>query len=447
VSERLGWYGAWALLGILLVILATTLPELGSDPWPFRPPAVHPQGPLAPLVRAAGREWDVGISRTGCFVAALICGGGALTLFRMRSWPAWAGIALVIVVALILLIPSTFLQLGLRQSTAPWFFTNDSTYQVELAGKLLVQGHNPYGHDYRSSGLERFYTYNGTVSKQVLRREVALRHYAYFPGTILTAALWRGLPQPFDDYRAFILVCTVLTLFAALAFRAPLAWRLGIGALLVCDPIAVRSSWFGQTDAPSLLLLVLSFALVTRSRYGWAAASLAGSVLLKQFSLVALPFIAVMLVKRGARRAELRRAALIFVGVLAVASLPFFLWDPAAFWRDTVKYGAGTYRIVGYGLSDILLRFHILKNRTGSYPFVPIALVFWLPLTVWLLYAQRRAREIWVGAAAFSISMLMLMFIGRTFNNYYLVWPLTGAAIAALMAAGEAPAHRGSPAP
>jgi hypothetical protein len=26
------------------------------------------------------------------------------------------------------------------------------------------------------------------------------------------------------------------------------------------------------------------------------------------------------------------------------------------------------------------------------------------------------------------------MFIGRTFNNYYLVWPMTGALVAALMA-------------
>ena len=28
------------------------------------------------------------------------------------------------------------------------------------------------------------------------------------------------------------------------------------------------------------------------------------------------------------------------------------------------------------------------------------------------------------------------MFIGRTFNNYYLLWPLTGAAVAVLIAAG-----------
>ena len=79
---------AWALLGLLLALVAITLPELGSDPWPFRPGAVDPQGPLAPLVRAAGEEWDVGIARAACFVAALVCAAAALTLLRLRSWPA-----------------------------------------------------------------------------------------------------------------------------------------------------------------------------------------------------------------------------------------------------------------------------------------------------------------------------------------------------------------------
>ena len=37
------------------------------------------------------------------------------------------------------------------------------------------------------------------------------------------------------------------------------------------------------------------------------------------------------------------------------------------------------------------------------------------------------------------------MFIGRTFNNYYLVWPLMGATVAALMAGGEMAAGRSPP--
>ncbi|MEA2419700.1 MAG: hypothetical protein QOE60_1906, partial [Thermoleophilaceae bacterium] len=68
MSERLSPAGAWALVGVLFALVAITLPELGSDPWHFRPGAVDPQGPLAPLVRAAGEEWDLGIPRACCFL-------------------------------------------------------------------------------------------------------------------------------------------------------------------------------------------------------------------------------------------------------------------------------------------------------------------------------------------------------------------------------------------
>jgi hypothetical protein len=448
MSARAGW----ALAGTLLALTAIVLPELGSDPWPFRPGNVDPSGVLAPLVRAAGEEWDVGIARTAAFVAALVCGAAAAVLLTRRERPAWpraAGIALVLVVGALLLFPSTLLSMGLRDSTRPWFFTNDSTYQIELAGDALLDGHNPYGHDWRHSGLERFYSFDGSVSQRVLDREVALRHYAYFPGTVVTSAIWRVLPAPLDDYRLLILLCTLGFLAAALVFDAPLGWRLALGAVLVCNPIAVRSAWFGQNDAPSLLLMVLAFALVTRRRFAWAAACLAGAILLKQFAIVAAPFLALMLVHAGASRHELRRAAIVFGGVLAVVVLPFLIADPKAFYDDTVKYGAGTYKIVGYGLSGILVRLHVLADREGGYPFAIFALLTWVPLTAWLLLAQRRAAQLWVGAAAFAISILWLMFIGRTFNNYYLVWPMTGAIVAALMASAAYPpsARRGGPAP
>jgi hypothetical protein len=431
VTQREGW----VLSGVLFVLVAITLPELGSDPWHFRPPAVDPQGPLAPLVRAAGEEWDVGIARAATFGAALLCGAFAVYLLARRpvALPRWTGIALVLTVGLLLAAPSTLLQLGLRDSTAPWFFTNDSTYQAELGGELVLDLENPYGHDYRESGLERFYTRDGSVSQRVRDREVALEHFAYFPGAVLTAAAWRLLPEPFDDYRLFVLLATLALLPAALLFRGSLGWRLALGAVLVCNPIAVRSAWFGQNDAPSLLLLVLAFALVTRRRFGWAAAALAGAILLKQFAIVALPFIVLMV-----PREEWKRAGLVLAGVLAAGILPFLVADPVAFYDDTVRYGAGTYRIVGYGLSAILVRLGIIEDREGSYPFALLALLTWVPLTVWLLLAQRRAQELWVGAAAFGVSILWLMFIGRTFNNYYLVWPMTGALIAALMAIGSA---------
>ena len=437
LEGRLSRGALFSLLGALLTLLAITLPELGSDPWPFRPDGIEPRGLLAPLVRAAGEEWDVGIARTVCFLAALavaLCGAAGL---RGRGWPAWTGAALTLAVALALLLPSTLLQVGLRDASAPWFYTNDSTYQIEIAGDLILDGRNPYGHDYRFSGMERFYSFDGSASRAIREREVALEHYAYFPGTAIVSALWRVLPRPFDDFRVFVVLMTLAGFLAALAFRAPIGCRLAIGALVVANPIAVRSAWFGQNDAPSITLMILAFALVSRERPRWAAASLAAAVLLKQFAVVAIPFLALMLVARGLPREELKRCALIFAGIVGAGVLPFLIADPVAFYEDTVKFGAGTYKIVGYGLSGTLVRAGIVEDREGSYPFLILALLTWLPLTAWLLVQQHRARELWVGAAAFSISILVLLFVGRTFNNYYLLWPMTGAAIAALLFAGE----------
>ena len=441
-GERLGPGGSWALVGLLFALVAITLPELGSDPWPFRPGEVDASGPLSPLVDAAGGEWDLGIPRAAAFLAGLLCGAVAVWLLaagrgerRGRGMPSGAAVALVLAVGVLLAAPATLLQLGLRDSTQPWFHTNDSTYQAELGGELVLDLDNPYGHDYRDSGLERFYTRDGSVSEAVREREVSLRHFAYFPGSALSAAVWRVLPAPLDDLRLLVLLCTLGMLAAALAFRAPLAWRLALGALLVCNPIAVRSAWFGQNDAPSLLLLVLAFALVSRRRFAWAAAALAGAVLLKQFAVVAVPFLALMIVRESD---SLKRPALAFGGVLGAGILPFLVADPVAFYEDTIRYGAGTYKIVGYGLSALLVELGVLADRDGAYPFVPIVLLTWLPLTVWLLLLQRRSAALWVGAAGFAVSLLWLMFVGRTFNNYYLVWPLTGAVAAALMATASA---------
>ncbi|MEA2665994.1 MAG: hypothetical protein QOI11_2938, partial [Candidatus Eremiobacteraeota bacterium] len=97
----------------------------------------------------------------------------------------------------------------------------------------------------------------------------------------------------------------------------------------------------------------------------------------------------------------------------------------------------------------LLIRAHVIADRDGTYPLALIALLTWLPLTGWLLVQAWRAREPWLPAIGFTISILVLLFIGRTFNNYYLVWPLTGAVIAAATAIGAVSpsASASSPAP
>jgi uncharacterized membrane protein len=220
-------------------------------------------------------------------------------------------------------------------------------------------------------------------------------------------------------------------------FDAPLSWKLAAGAALAANPLAARAAWFGTADAPSLLLTVLAFAFAARSRYLLAAASLAGAVLLKQFALVALPFLAVMLLARAVPRPVLYRAAAVFALVVVAGILPFAIADPGALWDDTIAYGARTYRIIGYGLAGVLLEVGILDDRFGSYPFLPLAVLLWVPLTAWLAWTQWRSGRLWVGAASFAASIFVLLYLGRVFQNSYLIWPLTALLVAFVLASSE----------
>jgi hypothetical protein len=425
---------AGAVLGVLGILIAVTVPELGSDPWPFRETSVNPQGILGPLVRAADEEWDVGMLRAAALLGGVVvalAGAVVLSTRLLRPWFV-AGVCAVVIV--LLAVPATLLQVGLRDATNPWMYVNDSTYQIDLAGELVLDGDNPYGHDYRGSGLERFYD---AVEADVDVPQVALDHFAYFPGTVETATVWRLMPSPFDDYRIFVLLCTLALFAAALLFDAPLPWKLATGAALAANPLATRAAWFGTADAPSLLLTVLAFALMTRSRYVLAAASLGGAVLLKQFALVAVPFLAVMILGRAVPRPTLYRAAGVFALVLAVGIVPFAIAGPGAIWDDTIAYGAQTYRIIGYGLAGVLVELGVIDDRFGSYPFLPLALVLWLPLTAWLAWTQWRSRRLWVGAAGFAVSIFVLFYLSRVFQNSYLIWPLTALLSAFVFASSE----------
>jgi len=436
-EERIDRRTAFAVLGALGLLVAVSVPTLGSDPWPFRPTTVSAHGLLGPLVRAADGSWDLGVVRTPAVLAGVLVAVLALAGWRAQSWRPWVLGAACVAVIVLVTVPATLLQVGLRDATAPWFHTNDSTYQIELAGVLVRHGHTPYGHDFTGSGLERFYSRDGSLPPPSAHPQVALTHFAYFPGTALTAAAWSFVPSPFDDYRVLVLLATIGCFFAVLLFDAPLPSRLVVGSAIAASPLLVRGAWFGTADATAILALLLAFALLTRSRFVWAAVALAAAILLKQFALVALPFLVLMLLARRPGRQALGRAGAALASVLLAGFLPFLIAAPGALWRDTIGYGTGTYRILGYGLSALLLNLGILDDRYGAYPFALLALVVWLPVTAWLVWVVHRSGSDWEAAAGFAVSIFTLLFIARVFQTSYLVWPLTGIAVAFLLAQRE----------
>ena len=417
-----------AALGLLVLV---NIARIGEDGWVFRTGKVEPHGVLGSLVALAQGHWSPGLLKFAAVGAGLVL-VVAVACARER-WTARRALLVTFLVTALLVVPGVLLQAALRDSTAQWFYTNDSTYQIEVAGDLVLGGQTPYGHDYRGTGVERFYSRNGSPRPG----HEALDHFAYFPGTAIASAGWRLLPAPFDDYRFLVLLATLGLIPAALSFGGPLTVRLAVGAALAANPLVVQAAWFGTADAPSLFFLVLAFGLASRSRFVWAAACLAAAILLKQFALVAIPFFAAMLITSRGGRQSFGRAASVFAGVVIAGALPFLIASPGALWADTIGYGTGDYRIIGYGLASLLVRLDVLHNRNAAYPFGLLALLVWLPFTLWLVRSQLRSRQPWVGAAGFAASIFVLLFLGRVFQTSYLLWPLTGMAIAGVLAAAQ----------
>ena len=423
--DRLGL----ALLGLLIALVLIDVPWLGVDAWPFAAPAARADGLLGPLVRAAGGHWDLGVVRAPALLAAVVVAILAAVLPRREPLRRALLVAATVAVVLALLVPATLLQVGLRDGTAPWFHVNDASYQVELAGSRILHGEDPYGADYTGTGLERFYSLDGTPVADGGSRTVALTSLAYFPGLPVLGAISAALPGPLGDVRLLMLLFALALIPAALLLPGPLELRLGAGALLAANPLLVRSTWFGILDAPVVLALVLAFACAVRGRWGWTGALVALALVEKQYAVVALPFLAVAAWRAGGRDALVRAGA--WCGaVTAAVVLPFLLWGPTAFVHDTIVYGTSAYRIVGYGLSGILVDLHVIA-RDGAYPFWLAALVVWIPVTALLIRRQLRDPAPWRAALGFALSFLVLAWVARYFQTSGFVFPLAG-----LVAAG-----------
>ena len=115
---------------------------------------------------------------------------------------------------------------------------------------------------------------------------------------------------------------------------------------------------------------------------------------------------------------------IVFVGVFAVIVLPFFLWQPTAFFEDVILFQSGMtatpYPINGFGFSIGLIASGIIPSYTASFPFWIFQAGLGIPLLLALLQHQRSNNTLRQTLFNYTALLFVVSFFSRAFNDNYI---------------------------
>ena len=193
------------------------------------------------------------------------------------------------------------------------------------ASRALAQGRNPYAITFPN-------IYGSTVfyGPGIADQHTVFIGFPYFPLSLLLA--FPGWLMAGDFRVAQLAACAI----AAAVFGALGPGRLPLvaGALLLFTPRMFFVLEEGWTEPFGVALLgLVTLAAARRSR--WLPVALGLLLAWKQYTVLFVP-LAALLLPRPFRWREYARLLLPAIAVASAITLPFFLWDPAAFWKSVV---------------------------------------------------------------------------------------------------------------
>src|SRR5207253_1588032 len=236
-------------------------------------------------------------------------------------------------------------------------------------------------------------------------------------------AHWLGAPF---DIRLIDLAVEVVAALAVLKLPWRWEWRYLLLAALFLDPFFYLAQ--GRNDVLFLAPVLLGVLAWERDRPLLASLAFGAAAAFKPFAVFFLPLVALLLWRRSrAERWSTPRRLSVLAGLVLpgmVTIVPFFLWNPTAYWADTVSFVSGgdphRYPIQGYGFSEILLLLRIIPSPSAYFPFSILQVLAALPA---LAFGIRRvvARPALATALCWATASLALfLFFSRFVNDNYL---------------------------
>ena len=328
--------------------------------------------------------------------AGVLCLGllGALQAFDLRS----------------LRVPLAGILLGLFWIVASVSIHSAPTPRIDVlmfqqvGAESLLQGQNPYTPRYPNLYGADTRFYGPGVVDAGNRLTVGL---PYPPLSLLLSL--PGYVLGGDSRYADITAMTVSA--GLLLLSGPSRWTALIAVLLLLTPRVLFVIEYAWTEA----LFACAFSALMFSAIRWRRAmpyALGLFLATKQYSVFALPLVP-LLVASDKQESAVRVIGLA-LAVAAAVTLPFFIWDPHAFWRSVVEF-----QFVQPLRTDALSHLVWLHNY---FPLVP-----WQPAMPFVLLIGTMTVALWRSrptpayfAGAFGVAQLVFFaFSKQAFANYY----------------------------
>ncbi len=380
-----------------------------------------------------------GLTPASYFVDIITIGGflGSLWLAD-RGWSQLAKYRYFLRCSLLIVgVMSFFLFFG-RIFYGTSYGAHDGVVQSEVAVKMLLSGTNPYDTSFTNTayGIYRGYRPGMPI-------DPVLDHYAYPPGVLLLTIpaeiVSRIMSWPIDGRMMTALAYALLVLVLIKASKN-LTYRTWIVIFFLANPQLMAFSMIGFNDIFFLVSLVCVALLARRRRWILAGAILGCAVATKQTALLAVPlWIWWLWQEVRQQRLPMRSAKLSIawmLGVIALVYVPFIIWNPNAFYDDTIRFVSGviprTYPIAGDSLYQLMIFFGQAKDLwSPTKPFIGLVLAAMISFPIGAYWIRRRPT-----ASQWISSVVFVTFCTSLANRYFYENYVTG--IVLLAAVGMA---------
>lgn len=331
-------------------------------------------------------RWGWGILHNeGYIVSLMLLAFGYLAASSIRSRLTHAiRITLAILIACLMVIVSTGSIMQERSRSLAHGFVNDSALQIEIAGRFILLGINPYSHSYKDTDLAKW-DYRDDAGNTT---NPALFTNVHPPLLLVISALqYKLFARIFgwSDIRVVYLlayVSLILLAFLKFDFTQRFLQFLVFGLM---NPIFVTFLAQGTNDVVVLALILWMFFAAEHKKFILAGGLMGLAIATKQTAWIAAPFFLYWIWKTRPFK-QFLYFVVAAVSVSLLLYVPFALRDTTALLNSLVFYVSSAHPIEGFGVSALLPKWGVVQSIYTKYPFWAMQLM--ALFAVWILFVR-----------------------------------------------------------